>query len=29
LNDYESAAGHKDILLKNYPEFSEVIKKLV
>jgi predicted cupin superfamily sugar epimerase len=28
-DDYESAAGHKDILLKNYPEFSEVIKKLV
>jgi uncharacterized protein len=29
LNDYESAAGYKDILVKNYPEFSEVIKKLV
>jgi predicted cupin superfamily sugar epimerase len=28
-NDYESAAGYGDILLKNYPEFSEVIKKLV
>jgi predicted cupin superfamily sugar epimerase len=29
LNDYESAAGHEDILLKNYPELSEVIKKLI
>jgi uncharacterized protein len=29
LNDYESAAAYKDILLKNYPEFSEIIEKLV
>lgn len=29
INDYESAAGHEDILLKSYPEFSEIIKKLI
>ncbi len=29
INDYESAAGYKQILLKNHPEFSEAIKKLV
>ena len=29
LNDYESAAGNEDVLLKSYPEFSEVIKKLI
>jgi predicted cupin superfamily sugar epimerase len=28
LNDYESASGYRDVLLKNYPDFSEVIKKL-
>jgi predicted cupin superfamily sugar epimerase len=29
LNDYESAAGHKGVLLKNHPEFSEAINKLL
>jgi uncharacterized protein len=29
INDYEIAAGHENVLLKNHPEFSEVIKKLV
>ncbi len=29
INDYEGADDHKDILLRTYPEFSEVIKKLV
>ena len=29
INDYESAAGYEQILLKNHPEFSEAIKKLV
>jgi uncharacterized protein len=29
LNDYEGAAGHEDILLKNHTELSEIIKKLI
>jgi predicted cupin superfamily sugar epimerase len=29
IDDYESAAGYGHILLRDHPEFSEVIKKLV
>jgi len=29
IDDYESAAGHEHILLKDHPELSDVIKKLL
>lgn len=28
LNDYESAAAYREVLIKGNPEFSEIIKKL-
>jgi uncharacterized protein len=29
INDYESASGYRDILLKNHPELSDIIKQLL